>query len=193
MRRLLTYEGNVIRADKLLTDVRTIVTDYAVKKILHNGFATVISDLTRFYVLCRWEFKFAKIPFDEANKMAHSCHVELAELWQTKNFVKKDKEFVQILGPQDRDLDDIKDSGELIDVLHYSIKLWEKGKKAEMQKVLNESGYAKSDAFFRVAQAVAETLPNESKEKKLLEGFLNLRERIFDGFKKEEEDLRFNL
>ena len=139
------------------------------------------------YVLCRWEFKAAKITFDEANKLAHSCHIELADYWQTKSFIKKDKEFVQILGPQDRDLDDIKDSGELIDALHHAIKLLEKGNKAEMQKLLNESGYAKSDSFFRVAQAIAETLPNEAKEKKLLEGFLNLYDKISEGFKPEEK------
>ena len=185
---VIDYEGNVIRANKLLEDVRIIVTDYAVKKILHNGFATGISELTRYYVLCRWEFKATKIPFDEANKLAHSCHIELADYWQAKSFIKKDKEFIQILGPQDRDIDDIKDPGELIDVLHYAIKLWEKGNKAGMQKVLNDSSFAKSDVFFRVAQAIAETLPNESKEKKLLEGFLNLRERISDGFKVKEDN-----
>lgn len=185
---VIDYEGKVVRANKLLEDVRVIVTDYAVKKILHNGFATGISDLTRFYVLCRWEFKAAKIPFDEVNKLAHSCHIELADFWQTKSLIKKDKEFVLILGPQDREIEDIKDSGELVDVLHYAIKLWEKGKKAEMQKVLNETGYAKSDAFFRVAQAIAETLPNESKEKKLLEGFLNLREKISESFKADEKE-----
>lgn len=185
---VIDYEGNVVRANRLLEDVRIIVTDYAVKKILHNGFATGISDLTRFYVLCRWEFKAAKIPFDEVNKLAHSCHIELADFWQTKSLIKKDKEFVLILGPQDREIEDIKDSGELIDVLHYAIKLWEKGKKSEMQKVLNETGYAKSDAFFRVAQAIAETLPNESKEKKLLEGFLNLRDKISESFQAEGKD-----
>ena len=177
------FQGNLIRADKLLADVRVFATDYAIKKILHNGFATGISDLTRFYVLSRWEFFSLKIPYDEAIKLAHSCHIELDDYWQTKSFIKKDKEFIQILGPQDRDIDAIKDSGELIDVLHYAIKLWEKGNKAGMQKVLNDSGFAKSDVFFRVAQAIAETLPNESKEKKLLEGFLNLRERISDGSK----------
>lgn len=188
---VIDFEGNVIRANKLLEDVRIIVTDYAVKKILHNGFATGISELTRYYVLCRWEFKAAKIPFDEANKLAHSCHIELADFWQTKSLIKKDKEFVLILGPQDREIDDLNDSGELIDVLHYAIKLWEKGKKVEMQKMLNETGYAKSDAFFRVAQAIAETLPNESKEKKLLEGFLNLRDKISESFKSEEKDKGF--
>ena len=42
---VIDFEGKVIRADKLLEDVRIIVTDYAVKKILHNGFASGISDL----------------------------------------------------------------------------------------------------------------------------------------------------
>ncbi len=75
----------------------------------------------------------------------------------------------------------------MIDALHHAIKLLEKGNKAEMQKLLNESGYAKSDSFFRVAQAIAETLPNEAKEKKLLEGFLNLYDKISEGFKPEEK------
>lgn len=176
--KVMDYEGNIIRADKLLEDIRIIVTEYAVRKILHNGFTTHISELTRFYVLCRWEFQSAKIPFDEANKLARSCHIELADYFNKKSFIKKEKEFVKILGPQDRDLDELQKSTELIDVLHYAVKLWEKGQKSEMQKILNNTGFAKADAFYRVAQAVAETLSNDNKEKKLLEGFLNMREKI---------------
>ena len=41
-------KGEIIRADRLLDDVREIATDYAVRQILHNGFAGEISDLTRF-------------------------------------------------------------------------------------------------------------------------------------------------
>ncbi len=47
----------------------------------------------------------------------------------------------------------------------------------EMTTVLSESGFG-DEAFFRVAQAVSQTLPNESKEKKLLDGFLAGRERV---------------
>ncbi|MCX7611495.1 MAG: DNA methylase, partial [Ignavibacterium sp.] len=178
---VMDYEGNIIRADKLLEDVRIIVTDYAVKKILQNGFASRISNLTRFYVLCRWEFKLAKIPFDEANKIAHSCHLELAEYFTKNTFIKKEKEFVTILGPQDRDIEDLEGSDELIDVLHLAVKLWEKNKRDELQKHLNKTGFAKNDSFYRVAQAIAEILPNDSKEKRLLEGFLNLRDKIIHG------------
>jgi adenine-specific DNA methylase len=175
---VMDYEGNIIRADKLLEDVRIIVTNYAVKKILHNGFASKISDLTRFYVLCRWEYKTAKIPFDEANKIARSCHIELADYFSKKTFIKKEKEFVSILGPHDREIEELENSEELIDVLHYAVKLWEKSKRRELQKLLNETGFAKNDSFYRVAQAIAETLPPDNKEKRALEGFLNLREKI---------------
>ena len=49
-----------------------------------------------------------------------------------------------------------------------------------MVELLTTSGFGKSEAFYRVAQAIAETLPDESKEKKLLDGFLAGRERLKD-------------
>ncbi len=176
--KVMDYEGNIIRANRLLMDVRKIATDYAVRQILHNGFAGEISDLTRFYVLYRWEFGAAKAPFDEARKLAASCGIDLSQFWHKHKFIKKAKEFVKVLGPQERNPEELKNSIELIDVLQKALLLWEKSKREEMMQVLQESGYANSEAFYRVAQAISETLPNESKEKKLLEGFLSGRERI---------------
>ena len=72
----------------------------------------------------------------------------------------------------------MKDAGELIDVLHHVLLLWEKSQRDEMIRALAQSGYGDSDAFYRVAQAISETLPIESREKKLLDGFLAGRERI---------------
>ncbi len=40
-----------------------------------------------------------------------------------------------------------------------------KSKRDDMIKLLNETGYGESEAFYRVAQAISETLPKESKEK----------------------------
>jgi putative DNA methylase len=45
-------------------------------------------------------------------------------------------------------------------------------------QTLAASGCGRSGAFYRVAQAVSETLSIESKEKKLLDGFLADRERV---------------
>ncbi|MEW5705356.1 MAG: DUF1156 domain-containing protein [Actinomycetota bacterium] len=177
--KVIDFEGNVVRAGRLLDDVREIATNYAVKQILHNGFTGEISDLTRQYVLWRWEFGEAKVPFDMAHKLAQSCGVELSREWNKPGgFIRKEKEFIRFLGPQDRNIEDLKNSSELIDVLHLALLYWERSRRDEMLKLLNSTGYGKSEAFYRVAQAISETLPNESKEKKLLDGFLSGRERI---------------
>ncbi len=183
--KVMDYEGNIIRADRLLEDVRKIATDYAVHQILHNGFAGEISDITRFYVLYRWDFGEARVHFDEANKLAHSCGIDLASEWNKDGFIKKEKEFIRVLGPQERRIEALKGLTELIDVLHHILLLWEKGKRDDMLKLLNETGYGESEAFYRVAQAISETLPNESKEKKLLDGFLVGRERLMDEIKQQ--------
>ena len=176
--KVIDFEGEVIRADRLLDDVREIATDYAVRQILHNGFAGEISDLTRFYVLYRWEYGEARVPFDEARKLAQSCGVDLEREWNKKGFVVKEKQFIRVIGPQTRTLDDLSHTGELIDVLHHILLLWEKSQRDEMLGVLRGSGFGDSEAFYRVAQAISETLPIESREKKLLDGFLAGRERV---------------
>jgi|GEM_PF-1350733 len=81
-------------------------------------------------------------------------------------------------------------SPELIDVLHSVLLLWEKSKKDDMIELLSETGYGKSEAFYRVAQAISETLPNESKEKKLLDGFLVGKERVREEVRKTFEQGR---
>jgi len=195
--RVMDYEGTVVRADRLLDEVRTIATDYAVRQILRDGFAGEVSDLTRLYVLWRWNYGEALVPFDEARKLAQSCGVDLAREWGRGGFVRKEREFVRVLGPQQRRWDEsasrrtsetggqsksltrsIADSHEMIDVLHYVLLLWEKGRREELVQVLAETGLGRGEAFYRVAQAISETLPNESKEKKLLDGFLAGRERV---------------
>lgn len=183
--KVMDYEGNIIRADRFLEDIRIIVTNYSVKQILHNGFANEISDLTRFYVLWRWNYGDGELIFDEANKLARGCNISLDKEWSKYSFIKKSKDRIRVLGPKDRKLEEIKDSKELIDIIHKVLLYWEKGQKEEIAVLLNDSGYGKSDIFYRVAQAISETLPNETKEKKLLDGFLAGRERVKEEVKEQ--------
>ncbi|MCL5125418.1 MAG: DUF1156 domain-containing protein [Deltaproteobacteria bacterium] len=181
--KVMDYEGNIIRADRLLDDVSEIATNYAVREILHNGFAGEISDLTRFYVLWRWNFGEAKVHFDDARRLAQSCSIELGTEWGKHGFILKEKEFIRVLGPDKRKQDSLGKSTELIDVLHNVLLLWEKSQRQELVKLLQDSSYGQSEAFYRVAQAISETLPIESKEKKLLDGFLSGKERVKEEMK----------
>jgi len=189
-KKVMDYEGNVIRADKLLEFVREVVTEYTVKQILQNGIAGELSALTKFYILWRWSFREAKVEFDEARKLAQSIGVHLEKEWN-KGFIKKDKNYIKVLGPQDRRLEDIENMREkdLIDVLHQVLLLWSKGRREEMKRVLKETGYGENDAFYRVAQAISETLPNDSKEKKLLDGFLSGKDRLISEIKDTKKDI----
>ncbi|MEM3932670.1 MAG: DUF1156 domain-containing protein [Thermoplasmata archaeon] len=187
--KIMDYEGNIIRADKLLEFVREIVTDYAVRQILHNGIAGELSPLTRFYLLWRWTYQEATVDFDEARKLAQSTGVDLAKEWN-KGFIIKDKEFIKVLGPQERNLTGLEDSRELIDVLHNVLLLWREGKREEMKKALSDSGFGNKDSFYRVAQAISGTLPITSKEKKLLDGFLSGKKKLLSELKEVQKQRR---
>lgn len=180
-------ENEVVRADVMLEDVRRIVTDYAVKQVLHNGFAAEISNLSRFYLLWRWSYGGAILPFDDARKLSQSTLVDLSHEWSKPNgVIRKEKENVCLLGPQDRNLEEIAslEKKDLIDVLHMALLLWQKGDREALVDLLSETGFGNKDSFYRVAQAISETLPKESQEKKLIEGFLAGKERLSSETKK---------
>jgi putative DNA methylase len=182
-RNVIDDEGNQIRGDKLLEEVRRIVTDYAVKQVLHNGFASEISQMTRFYVLWRWAYGDAKLDFDDARKLASGVGIDLALEWNS-GFIRKDNEYIEVLGPEDRRSKDLQGSKEIIDVLHHVLLLWKQGKNDDVIGLLKETGLGDSDVFFRVAQAISESLSIETKEKKLLDGFLSGRQRIAENMRK---------
>jgi Adenine-specific DNA methylase containing a Zn-ribbon len=182
--RVIDDEGNVVRADRLLEDTRKIVTDYAVRQVLNNGFAAEIKPMTRFYVLWRWAYGDKVVEFDEARKLGQSVGLDVAQEWN-RGFISKEKEFIKVLGPEERRPDDLENSAELIDVLHKVLLLWKKGMSEEMIRVLRETGYGKSDVLNKVAQAISESLPDGNAEKKLLEGFLAGKERIMKEIKQE--------
>jgi len=131
--KVIDYEGRTIRADTLLEDAQEIITDYAVKQILHNGFGGEITGLTRFYVLWRWNYRETKVPFDDARKLAQSCGIDLTQQWGKAGFIQKESQFVRVLGPQTREAESMSGSKELIDVLHLVCILWGIGKRDEMR------------------------------------------------------------
>lgn len=180
--KVMDYEGNIIKADKLLEYVREVVTDYAVHQILRNGIASKVSPLTRFYILWRWAYGQGKVHFDDARKLAQSVGIDLEKEWN-RSFIRKEKELIKVVGPEERNFNELEGSKEIIDVLHFVLILWEKGKREEIKKVLTETGYGTDDAFYRISQAISETLPNESKEKKLLDGFLSGKDKIINEIK----------
>lgn len=174
--KVLDSKDNTVHVSRLLDDTRTMVTDYAIDKVIHGEFAANLSRMTRFYILWRWSHGEAKVPFDEAHKLAQSVGINLMEEWGS-GFILKDKECIRVIGPDERNPKGLDESRELIDILHHALRLW-RGPKSNMAKqFLASKGYKDSEVLRQVAQAISESLPDtkNSKEKDWIEGMFTGR------------------
>lgn len=175
--RVETYAGEVVSAGELLEFVRKTVSEYALARILKDSHLGSVDAETRFYLLWRWTYNSAKVHFDDARKLANAVGIELTEYWND-GFVKKDKEFISVLGPKERDKKFLERErfSSMVDVLHACLLLWEKNSRKRLTEVLESTGHLYNNTFWQVAQSISEVLPPGDKEKQMLQGFLYGRE-----------------
>ena len=172
--------GEKVTASELLDFVRKSVSEYALTKILKSPELGGVDEETRFYLLWRWTYNGAKVHFDDARKLAQAIGVEITEHWGD-GFVKKAKEFISVLDAKDRgekflekfaNVRSLNPNTRIIDVLHACLLLWEQNDRKAIAEILSKTGNHSNNAFWQVAQAISEVLPDGDKEKQMLQGFL---------------------
>jgi adenine-specific DNA methylase len=165
--------GEKVSAKELLEFVRKSVSEYALTKILKSPQLGGIDEETRFYLLWRWTYNSAKVHFDDARKLAQAFGVEITEHWGN-GFVKKEKEFISLSSARERGRSFLeKEKFEsMIDVLHACLLYWEQNDRNAISELLEETGNLNNNAFWQVAQAISEVLPEGDKEKQMIQGFL---------------------
>lgn len=118
------------------------------------------------------------IPFDEALKLARSVGAEMDKLLKSQ-MLNQEKEYMRLMGPIERK--DIPSFGEasrdgtqpvIIDMIHKALILWSDQEYNKLDDYLQSSGAGRNETFWRVAQALSNLLPLQSKEKQLLDGLL---------------------
>jgi len=82
--------------------VRKVVSEFALERVLKRADLGRVDAETRFYLLWRWTFGNAKVHFDDAIKLSRPMGIELTEIWDRGDFVRKEKEFVRVLSPEER-------------------------------------------------------------------------------------------
>jgi putative DNA methylase len=183
--RVVRLSGAEVSVGLFLDEVRGLVTNYALTKILQVKQTGVIDAETRFYVIWKWSYGDAKVPADEAFKLAQGLGFDTECMWGRTGVLVKSGENVQATAVGKRMT--IKGLGEpnadaspasLIDVLHRLCAFREKSDTQGMAEFLARSGQGKNASFWVVAQAVSEILPDGDKEKQLMQGLLNQREQV---------------
>ncbi len=168
--RVETYAGDPVGVDTLLHFIRTVATDFLVKRLLRDASSGAIDKEAQFYLTYRWTYLDNAVPYDDARKIASAEGVDLAQLWGSGGFVYKRGAKIWVRGPQKRG--EVEKVRNMVDALHRACQLWAQGKRADIAQMLSRTGYAQSGAFWQFAQAIAESLLEGSKEKQLLEGLL---------------------
>ncbi|MDI6895767.1 hypothetical protein [Methanocella conradii] len=174
--------GEKVSAKELLEFIRKSVSEYALTKILKSPQLGDIDEETRFYLLWRWTYNGTPVHFDDARKLAQAVGVEITEQWGN-GFIKKDKEYISVLDAHARGKKFL-EKGELktmIDALHASLLYWEQNDRKAIAELLEKTGYLNNNAFWQVAQAISEVLPEGDKEKQMIQGLLYGKESYGKG------------
>ena len=94
--------GEEVTVGQFLDEVRGIVTGYALTKILKTTHTTVIDPETRFYVVWKWSYADAKVPADEAFKLAQALGMDTNIMWDRTGVLEKTGENVQAVSVEKR-------------------------------------------------------------------------------------------
>jgi adenine-specific DNA methylase len=183
--RVVRLSGEEVTVGQFLDEVRALVTNYALDKILRTKQTTSIDTESRFAVVWKWSYGGAKVPADEAFKLAQGLGFDTEQMWDRAGVLVKSGENVQAMPVEKRMK--IRGLGEpgpdstpasVIDVLHRLCDFREKGDLAGMAQFLARSGQLNNPGLWVVAQAMSEILPDGDKEKQLMQGLLNQREQV---------------
>ena len=181
---VLDDDDNLIRADRMITDIREILERFDGEQAGLAG-----TKLTRFYLRWRREYGEELIIFNDARELALSLGIELTEEWGEGSFIQQKKTNVYVLGPHEREITDVSASEELIDILHHALLLWSSGNREEMIQCLSIEDIGLNELIWNVAQQISDALPPDSHERQWLEGWLADRETIQREIGETQENL----
>ena len=173
--------GETFTVTEFLSEVRRIVTDFALGQILHGVSTEALDEWTRYYLMHRNHFGTGEAPVGECILLAQGYGLSLDDLTAPRIGILKKASSgsaLRLLGHTDRNSDRVGQphtSGELpiIDMLHRVMNLWDAGDKTEINAYLIEHGLRENTLFKSIIQALIETNPQGSNERSLLETLIN--------------------
>jgi adenine-specific DNA methylase len=173
--RVEKLSGEEVTVAELLEYVRKVVAEFALERILRGAELSGVDPLTRFYLLWRWTYNHARVPFDEARKLAAGAGIELTAHWGPGGLVAKDGEHVRVRSPMERAKDPRfaarTEFPTMVDAMHRAAALWMENRSAELREHLSAT-YGENEVFWQVVQAASEVLPEGDKERQILQGLL---------------------
>lgn len=175
--------GEAFSVHEFLTEVRRMVTDFALGQILHGVSTEALDDWTRYYLMHMHHFGKTDAPVGECILLAQGYGVSLNDLTAAQiGILKKTSSgsALRLQGHADRRSDRVGQrhaSGALpiIDMIHRIVNLWNAGERAQMNAYFTEHGLQDSALFKSVVQALIEMNSQNSDQRSMLETIISYK------------------
>ena len=177
-REVRRLDGSPFTVGEFLREVRRLVTDFALGRILQGASTEGLDEITRYYLMHRSSFGVDGSPAGECILLAQGYSLDLNELRAARSVLTKAKgSDLRLHGWDERQREDLglpDAAGGLpfIDALHRAMRLWTAGDAAKLKEYLDEHGLMQSELFWTVAQAALEMSEPRDRERTLLEAII---------------------
>ena len=176
---IVKLSGEEVDVAELMVLARQAVAHHAMRRLLGDESRLAAVDApSLFYLTWRWAYGSGALPMDEVFKLERAFDVDVDELAAGDGIVRRNGSSVTLLGPQDRRDLELTSSPALVDVLQMACRLWDAGRRNDLETVLAATGMASEPSFWAAATALAEVLPDGDKERTMLLGLTGNRDRL---------------
>jgi hypothetical protein len=179
--RVVRLSGDEVDVTDLMTLARQVVARRAMGKLLGDESVSSLDRVSLMYLTWRWAYDGESIPADEAYKLERALDVDLSALTGHDALAEKSGSSYALRGPDERRGLKLGQSPLMIDVLHVACNLWDSGRRKELEEVLAETGMGTSTAFWSLARALGEVLPEGNRERTMLLGLTGNKDVLASG------------
>lgn len=174
-------DGKEFTVSEFLTEVRRIVTDFALGEILKKESTEGVDVWTSYYLKHRYNFGYESAPADECILLSQAYGLDLNEL-SDKNYgiLNKTNSKYTLLPYNKRNADKLGEAHttgilSYIDMLHKLMIIWKSGDTSKLNEYISDNALKDNDLFWRIGQSVLEMCDSnkEQKERSLLESIVS--------------------
>jgi putative DNA methylase len=176
--RVVRLSGQEVDIADLMTLARQVVARRAMGKLLGDESVSSLDPVSLLYLTWRWAYDGESIPADEAYKLQRALDVDLSTLLGHDGLAEKVGSDFALRGPEERKGLKIGTGALMIDVLHVTCSLWDSGRRRELEQLLGDTGMGASTAFWSLARALGEVLPDGNRERTMLLGLTGNQEAL---------------
>jgi adenine-specific DNA methylase len=183
--QVVRLSGEAVKVSQLMVLARQAVARHAMRRLLGGESVAALDDQSMFYLTWRWAYDGRTIPADDAYMLCRAFDTDLDDLTRANGLVKKEgtgKDLrYGLLGPASRKKVELGASPRLIDVLHAACQLHDQGRRNELIALLGATSAGNEPAFWAMASAIAQALPDGDRERTMLLGLSGNRDFLSEA------------